>query len=94
MAKKYLHRVSVEVTTSYILDVEAENDSVLIASKAVEYYKDNKGNPEVQFQNINRVTIYPWLEEGQEPPVGSLYPQPTVVEVEGHFTSPLVDMFQ
>jgi hypothetical protein len=80
--KTYLHRVAVSVTTEYLLDVEAENAVGDITDATITAFKEGKGEPEVRMTMINGVTIFPWLEDGQEPPKGSEYPNPTEVDVE------------
>ena len=79
--KTYLHRVAVVVSTQILMDIEAENDVDKIRAEALRAYFAGEGDPEEGFTYPTDVVVYPWLEEGQTPPTGSLYPEPTFMEV-------------
>ncbi len=78
---KYTHRVAVMVATQVIMDIEAENDVESIKKEALISLQSGEGDPEQGMSFVKSVVIYPWLEEGQEPPKGSNYPKPTELEI-------------
>lgn len=80
--KTYTHRVAIMETRQVIMDIEAPNDIESIKEVALSAYFHGEGNQEVGLTMPNSLVIYPWLEEGQTPPVGSAYPNPTEVELE------------
>lgn len=73
----HTHRVAMMVMTQVIMDVEAPNDVDSIKKRAIEAYFNEEGEQEQGFSAPMEVVIYPWLEQGQEPPTGSAYPKPT-----------------
>jgi len=78
---KYTHRVAVMVATQVIMDIEAENDVESIKKEALISLQSGEGDPEQGMSFVKSVVIYPWLEEGQNPPKGSSYPKPTELEI-------------
>lgn len=78
--KTYTHRVAVMVQTQVIMDIDAENDVESIRQRAIEAYLNGEGDQEEGISIPTQVVIYPWLEEGQEPPRGSRFPEPTILE--------------
>jgi hypothetical protein len=104
--KTYTHRVSMWVTTQVIMDVEAENDVNAIKERAIEAYYNDEGDQEDGVSFPSQIVIHPWLEEGQVPPAGSAYPNPTIfsitpqedmVEVapsDDPFLAPVIDLFK
>lgn len=81
MTETYTHRVAVLETRQIIMDIEAPNDIDSIKKVALEAYFQEEGDQEVGLTIPASVVIYPWLEEGQTPPNGSAYPEPTELEV-------------
>ena len=79
--KTYTHRVAMMVQTQIIMDVEAPNEVDSIKKAAIEAYFQGGGNQEEGFTIPDRIIIYPWLEEGQSPPEGSVYPNATIVTI-------------
>lgn len=79
--KTYTHRVAIMTQTQVIMDIEAPNDVDKIKKEAIEAYFRGDGDQEYGFTVPTSVVIYPWLEEGQTPPEGSLYPNPTYLTI-------------
>lgn len=79
--KNYTHRVAMMVQTQIIMDVEAPNDVDKIKEEAIKAYFHGGGDQEEGFTVPTSVIIYPWLEEGQSPPNGSLYPNATQLTI-------------
>jgi hypothetical protein len=79
---KHEHRVAIMVTSQVIMDIEAENDIESIRKEAIRSYSSGEGNQETGFAVPQSVVLYPMLEEGQEPPKGSLYPAPTEMQID------------
>ena len=80
--KTYNHRVAIMETRQVIMDVEAPNDIESIKEVALSAYFQGEGAQEVGLTFPNSLIVYPWLEEGQVPPVGSHYPEPTFIELD------------
>ena len=81
MTETYTHRVAVLETRQIIMDVEAPNDLDSIKEQALSAYFQEEGDQETGFIVPTSVIIYPWLEEGQTPPNGSAYPEPTQLTI-------------
>ena len=81
--KTYTHRVAIMETRQVIMDIEAPNDIESIKEVALSAYFQGEGNQEVGLTYPASVVVYPWLEEGQSAPVGSNYPEPTELAIEG-----------
>ena len=77
----YTHRVAIMETRQIIMDIEAPNTIEDIKKVALEAYFQGEGEQEVGLTTPVSVVIYPWLEEGQNPPHGSDYPAPTELEL-------------
>jgi hypothetical protein len=77
----YTHRVAIMETRQIIMDIEAPNDLDSIKEVALSAYFHEEGDQEVGFIAPTSVVIYPWLEEGQTPPIGSAYPAPTEIQL-------------
>jgi len=80
--KLYTHRVAVMETRQVIMDVVAPNTLEDIKQVALDAYFQGKGDQEVGLTIPDNLVIYPWLEEGQTPPIGSEYPAPTVISLD------------
>lgn len=92
---KTSHRVAIMVTSQIVMDIEAENDLESIRKTAYSDFLNKKGNPEVGLTMPLSVVLYPMLEEGQEPPKGSLYPAPTELPFqEGDIKNEDMELFQ
>jgi hypothetical protein len=81
--KTYNHRVAIMETRQVIMDIEAPNDISKIKEVALSAYFQGEGEQETGLQYPASVIIYPWLEEGQTPPEGSAYPEPTIIALNG-----------
>lgn len=81
MSNTYTHRVHAVIQTTIIMDVEAPNDVDSIRNETVRAFYAGEGEQELLSQGMVGVTLFPWLEEGQTPPVGSNYPEPTFIQV-------------
>ena len=100
--KTYTHRVAIMEMRQVLMDVEAPNDVDSIKKVALEAYFQGDGAQEVGLTIPNSLVIYPWLEEGQVPPLGSAYPEPTIVDLEdedecdevGYTEAQIVEMFK
>lgn len=79
--KTYTHRVAIMTQTQVIMDVEAPNDIDEIKKVALSAYFQGEGNQEEGFTIPTSLAIYPWLEDGQTPPEGSLYPNVTYLTI-------------
>jgi hypothetical protein len=77
----YTHRVAIMETRQIIMDIEAPNDLDSIKKVALSAYFQEDGDQETGFIAPTSVVIYPWLEEGQTPPSGSAYPEPTIISL-------------
>ena len=77
----YTHRVAIMETRQIIMDIEAPNDLDSIKEGALSAYFLEYEDQEVGLIVPTSVIIYPWLEEGQTPPNGSAYPEPTQLTV-------------
>jgi hypothetical protein len=90
--KTYTHRVAIMEVRQVIMDVEAPNDIDSIKKVALDNYFQSTGNPEVGLTIPESVVIYPWLEQGQNPPEGSSYPEPTIIELEDSDMEPCTEV--
>ena len=63
------------------MDIEAPNDIDSIKEVALSAYFQGEGDQEEGLSYPASLVIYPWLEEGQTPPVGSAYPNPTELPI-------------
>lgn len=79
--KTYTHRVAIMEVTQVIMDIEAENDLDSIKKEALKAYYEGTGEQEAGISFPSQVVIYPWLEKGQNPPQGSAYPEPTIINL-------------
>lgn len=79
--KTHLHRVAIMEVTQIIMDIEAENDLDSIKEKALKAYYEGNGDQEEGLSFPSQVVVYPWLEKGQNPPQGSAYPEPTIINL-------------
>lgn len=80
--KTYLHRVAVIESRQVIMDVEAYNNIVDIKEKALEAYANGEGDQEIGLTYLDSVVIYPWTTDEQGPPIGSSYPERTVIKLD------------
>ena len=78
----FTHRVAIMETRQIIMDIEAGNTVDEIKAVALEAYFQGEGGQEIGLTYPVSVVIYPWLEEGQTPPVGSAHPNATEIALE------------
>ena len=97
----YVHRIAIMETRQIIMDVEAPNDVDSIKKVALEAYFQGDGDQEVGLTAPNSIVIYPWLAQGQTPPLGSAYPEPTNIELNltdcdevGYSEAQILEMFK
>lgn len=81
--KTYTHRVAIMESRQIIMDIEAPNDIESIKDKTLEAYFNGEGDQEAGMTVPVTLIVYPWLEEGQTPPAGSEFPNPTYVRILG-----------